>query len=46
VKHTLLNELATDVGTLRVQARRAFLRLGRRPETLAHFFAHAGLYVT
>jgi transposase len=46
VKHALLNALPPDVATPRADARREFQRLGRQPDTLAHFFAHAGLHVT
>ena len=45
-KHALLNALPGDIGALRMQARREFRRLGRRPDLLAKFFAHAGLHVT
>lgn len=46
VKHALLNALPTDVAAMRAQVRREFQRLGRQPQTLANFFAHAGLHVT
>lgn len=45
-KYALLNALPADVAELLAQARREFRRLGRRPDLLASFFAHAGLRVT
>ena len=45
-KYALLNASPGDVAELRAQARREFRRLGRRPDLLASFFAHAGLRVT
>lgn len=45
-KHALLNALPSDVPELLAQARRAFIRLGRRPDVLANFFVHAGLRVS
>jgi transposase len=46
VKRELLNALPASVPELHRQARRAFLRLGRRSTSLRGFFAHAGLAVT
>ena len=44
-KRDLLNALPDSVAELHRQARRAFVRLGRRPAHLHGFFAHAGLTV-
>jgi len=46
VKQELLNALPDSVHLLLQQARRGFLRLGRRPHTLLGFFHHAGLDLT
>jgi transposase len=46
VKHELLNARPGSIDDLRQQARRSFLRLGRRPDLLSGFFRHAGLDVT
>ena len=46
VKQEVLNAQPQSVGDLRQQARRSFLRLGRRPTQLESFFRHAGLSVT
>jgi len=45
VKQALRNALPDSVEELRQVVRRSFLRLGRRPDTLRHFFHHAGLAV-
>jgi len=45
VKRELLNALPGSVAELRRQARRAFIRLGRRTAELHGFFHHAGLRV-
>lgn len=45
VKRDTLNALPGSVDELHQHARRSFRRLGRRPETLRHFFAHVGLSV-
>jgi transposase len=45
VKRATLNALPDSVDELHRLARRSFRRLGRRPETLRHFFHHAGLSV-
>jgi transposase len=46
VKRELLNALPASVTELHRQARRAFIRLGRRATILRGFFAHVGLAVT
>ena len=46
VKRDLLNAVPGSVAELRQQARRSFLRLGRRPAELHRFFHHLGLPVT
>lgn len=46
VKRAMANALPESVEALLCTARREFRRLGRRPEVLARFFAHAGLNVT
>jgi len=45
VKQALRNALPDSVQELRQAVRRSFLRLGRQPDTLRHFFHHAGLTV-
>jgi transposase len=45
VKRELRNVLPDSVEELHQVVRRCFLRLGRRPDTLRHFFHHAGLAV-
>jgi transposase len=45
VKRELLNALPDSVAELHRQARRSFIRLGRRSAHLHGFFAHAGLSV-
>jgi transposase len=45
-KYALLNAPPGGVAALLAQTRREFRRLGRRPDLLASFFAHAGLRVT
>jgi transposase len=46
VKRALHNAAPASVDELHRDARRGFLRLGRRPDTLRGFFRHAGLRVT
>jgi transposase len=46
VKRELLNAQPSSVAELRRDARRAFIRLGRRTAELHSFFHHAGLSVT
>jgi hypothetical protein len=43
VKRETLNAVPGSVDELRWQARRAFVRLGRRPAILHGFFRHVGL---
>jgi transposase len=43
VKRALQNAAPGSVGELHQQARTGFLRLGRQPAMLHHFFQHAGL---
>jgi transposase len=45
VKRELANALPRSIEELRTLARRGFQRLRRRPDTIRHFFQHAGLYV-
>jgi transposase len=45
VKRALQNAAPASVDDLHRDARRGFIRLGRRPDTLAAFFRHAGLRV-
>lgn len=46
VKQELLNAIPASVAELHRLARRAFRRLGRRPDVRHHFFHHVGLTVT
>lgn len=46
VKRELLNAVPGSVDELRHQARRSFIRLGRRSQVLYSFFHHVGLDVT
>jgi transposase len=46
VKRDLLNATPESIADLQRQARRSFLRLGRRREILSGFFRHVGLDVT
>ena len=46
VKHAMLNAVPRDITALRDHARREFRRRARQPDTLAHFFDHAGLPAT
>jgi transposase len=45
VKHDLRNALPGSVDELRRLVRGSFVRLGRRPTVLRHFFDHVGLTV-
>ena len=45
VKRALQNAAPASVDALHRDARRGFIRLGRRPDTLAAFFRHVGLRV-
>ena len=46
VKRALQNAAPASVDELHRDARRGFLRLGRRPDVLHGFFRHTGLRVT
>lgn len=46
VKLAMLNAMPASVEDLRHSARVNFIRLGRKPHLLHHFFHHAGLSVT
>ncbi len=45
VKRAMQNAVPGSVDALHRLARTSFLRLGRRPDVLGHFFQHAGLSV-